>query len=345
MQISTVEPLQSFCARLLLLDSKKGSGILRRTSNRAGTGGMFSGKQKASIRVRVAYRPLIVLFATAAMAFSYPIVARAEDNDGFHELETKYIFGFSIGSSVGDQGDKEFEPDTKADFGKRGGSYGVGQTALEYEYTPTQFMQIEFGPTVSYYSIHNIPGLDDREMGTINGFEADVRSVLIDHSRSPFAVTLSLEPEFHSRDETSGDRVVNYELETRLEADTELIKNRLYLGFNALYEPETTRADLGIWENESTLGVSSALAFQIVPNVTIGADLWYLSHYTGAAFDSFTGDAVYLGPTFYWRIAPKILMSAAWEAQIAGREVGISSRLDLTDFSRERARLLLEFEF
>jgi len=38
-------------------------------------------------------------------------------------------------------------------------------------------------------------------------------------------------------------------------------------------------------------------------------------------------------------------MSAAWEAQIAGREVGISSRLDLTDFSRERARLLLEFEF
>jgi hypothetical protein len=276
---------------------------------------------------------------------SNPIVARAGDNGGFNELETKYIFGFTIGSSVGDQGDKEFEPDTHADFGKRGGNYGVGQTALEYEYTPTQFMQIELGPTVSYYSIHNVPDLDDRDMGTINGFEADIRTVLVDHNRSPFAVTLSLEPEFHSRDETSGDKVVSYGFETRLEADTELIKNRLYLGFNALYEPETTRADLGIWENESTFGVSSALAFQIVPKVTIGADLWYLSHYTGAAFNSFTGDAFYLGPTFYWQIAPKILMSAAWEAQIAGREVGISSALDLTDFSRERARLLLEFEF
>jgi hypothetical protein len=309
---------------------------------------MSSGKSKASIRVCVewsAFRPFTILAATVAIAFSNPIVARAEDDGGFHELETKYIFGFSIGSSVGDQGDKEFEPDTKADFGKRGGSYGVGQTALEYEYTPTKFMQIEVGPTVSYYAIHNVPGLDDSDMGTINGFEADIRSVLIDRSRSPFAVTLSLEPEFHSRDETSGVKVVNYELETRLEADTELIKNRLYLGFNALYEPETTRADLGIWENESTLGASSALAFQIVPNVTIGADLWYLSHYTGAAFDSFTGDAVYLGPTFYWRITPKILMSAAWQAQIVGREVGVSSALDLTDFSRERARLLLEFEF
>jgi hypothetical protein len=286
------------------------------------------------------------MFAGAvAILFSNPINASAEDNGGFDELETKYIFGFTIGSSVGDQGDKEFEPDTHADFGKRGGSYGVGQTALEYEYTPTKFMQIELGPTVSYYNIHNVPGLDDRDMGTINGFEADIRSVLIDHSRLPLAVTLSLEPEFHSRDETSGDKVVNYGLETKLEADTELIRNRLYLGFNLLYEPETTRADRGLWNDESTFGVSSALAFQIVPKVTIGADLWYLSHYDGAAFNSFTGDAVYLGPTFYWQITPKILISAAWEAQIAGREVGVSSALDLTDFSRERARLLLEFEF
>ena len=120
-------------------------------------------------------------------------------------------------------------------------------------------------------------------------------------------------------------------LETRLEADTELIKNRLYLGFNVLYEPETTRADLGMWNNKSTFGVSSALAFQIVPKVTIGADLWYLSHYDGAAFNSFTGDAFYLGPTFYWEITPKLRMSAAWETQIAGREVGVSSALDLMD--------------
>ena len=70
-----------------------------------------------------------------------------------------------------------------------------------------------------------------------------------------------------------------------------------------------------------------------------------MSHYHGAAFNSFTGDAFYLGPTFYWRITPKILMNAAWEAQITGREVGVSSALDLADFSRSRARLLLEFEF
>ena len=132
----------------------------------------------------------------------------------------------------------------------------------------------------------------------------------------------------------------------RLEADIELIKNRLFFASNLLYEPETMRADLGAWEKEFTWGVSAALAYQIVPKVVIGADLWYLQHYEGLAFKTFTGDAVYLGPTVYWQIARKVLVSAAFEAQIAGHEVGTTpANLDLTDFSRMRAHLLFEFEF
>jgi hypothetical protein len=91
--------------------------------------------------------------------------------------------------------------------------------------------------------------------------------------------------------------------------------------------------------------VSSALAFQVIPNVVIGADLWYLRHYEGLSFGSFSGDTVYLGPTFFWKIGPKTLITASWEAQVAGREIGGPSPLNLTDFSRQRARLLLEFEF
>ncbi len=282
----------------------------------------------------------------AATIFGSTFAVQAQDAGTFHELETKYIFGtFTVGSSTGIEGEKAFEPETKADFVKAGGHYAVGQTTLEYEFTPTQYLQIALGPTVSYYNIHDVPGLDDRNMAAVNGFEAEFRSVLIDRNPSPIAVTASLEPEFHSRDEASGVKVVNYGLESKLEADAELVKNRLFWGFNLLYEPETTRADLGQWQNESTFGISSAFAYQIVPNVVVGADLWYLRHYDGAAFNSFTGDAVYLGPTFYWKIAPKVLMSAAWETQIAGHEPGVSSTLDLTDFSRQRARLLLEFEF
>ena|SRR5438067_4773543 len=295
---------------------------------------------------RAARRRCSFFAALSVTILVSPFAAQAQDTGGFHEVETKYIFGsFTLGSSTGIEGEKAFEPDTKAGFGKGGGHYGVGQTVLEYEYTPTQYMQIEFGPSLSFYNIGSVPGLDDRNLATLNGFEAEFRSVLIDRNPSPIAVTLAVEPEFHGRDETSGAKVVNYGLEINLEADAELVRNRLFWGFNLLYESETTRADLGRWEKESTIGFSSALAFQIVPNVAIGADLWYLRHYDGAALNSFTGDAVYLGPTLYWKIAPKVLMSAAWEAQIAGHEPGVSSALDLSDFSHHRAKVLFEFEF
>ena len=272
--------------------------------------------------------------------------AKAQES-AFHELETKYIFGsFTVGSSIDEEGEKAFEPETEADFGKRSGRYAATETELEYEFTPTQYLQIELGPTVSYYNIQNVPGLDNRNLAAINGFEAALRPIIIDRGTSSLAVTGSIEPEFHSRDETSGAKVINYGLETRLEADIELIKNRLFFGSNLLYEPETTRADLGAWQKESTWGVSAALAYQIVPKVVIGADLWYLQHYDGLAFNTFTGDAVYLGPTLYWQIASKVLVSAAFETQIAGHEVGATpANLDLTDFSRVRARLLFEFEF
>lgn len=307
-----------------------------------------------SISPRNDHLAYCLLTFVGAVTFVLPpgVCANAEDAgffpdaSAFHEIETKYIFGnFTVGSAIGIEGEKAIEPDTEVDLGKRAGRYGVAQTELEFEYTPTQYFQIEVGPTVSYYNIRGVPGLDDRNMGGINGFEADFRSLFIDRGPTPFAVTVSIEPELHSLDETSGASVSNYGVETKLEADAELIKNRLFLGFNLLYEPETTLVPVGASFNESTFGVSSALAFQIYPKVVIGADLWYLRHYDGIAFNSFTGDAVYLGPTLYWQIAPKVLMSAAWETQIAGHEVGVIPALDLSDFSRQRARVLLEFEF
>jgi len=286
------------------------------------------------------------LAVTSAIA-TMTVPAAAQSDTAFHEVETKYILGlFTLGSATRIEGEKAIELNTTAGFGKRAGRYAATETEIEVEYTPNQYVQIELGPTVSYYNIRNVPGLDDRNGGNVNGFEGDFRFLLLDRGPSPFAVTLSVEPEWHSFDETSGVRVPNYGLETKLEADTELVKNRLFLAFNTLYEPETT-LDLsgGGWSSESTWGVSSALAFQIIPKVVVGADLWYLHHYEGVGFNSSTGDALYLGPTFFWQIAPKVLMAASWQAQLAGHEMGVASPLDLTDFSRQRARLLVEVEF
>jgi hypothetical protein len=78
----------------------------------------------------------------------------------------------------------------------------------------------------------------------------------------PWSFTLSAEPEWPRIDETSGSRVNNAELELKLNADVELVKNRLYFGSNILYEPQGTHDPGGVgagWKKESKVGISGAL--------------------------------------------------------------------------------------
>jgi hypothetical protein len=137
-------------------------------------------------------------------------------------------------------------------------------------------------------------------------------------------------------------------LELKVNADLELVKNRLYLGANLLYEPEGTQDPDGIgagWEKESTGGISGALSYRVVPSVFVGGEVWYLRHYEGTWFNSFTGDAVFVGPTLYVQIGPKIFMTAAFNTQVAGHEVNGPGAFDLTDFPRHRAKLKVAVEF
>jgi hypothetical protein len=178
-------------------------------------------------------RNLVFCLAVTSAIATMTVPAAAQSDTAFHEVEAKYILGlFTLGSATRIEGEKAIELNTTAGFGKRAGRYAATETEIEVEYTPNQYVQIELGPTVSYYNIRNVPGLDDRNGGNVNGFEGDFRFLLLDRGPSPFAVTLSVEPEWHSFDETSGVRVSNYGLETKLEADTELVKNRLFLAFN-----------------------------------------------------------------------------------------------------------------
>lgn len=71
--------------------------------------------------------------------------ARAEDASSWREIETKYIFGFTTGSGIGIEGEKEFTVDSIGRFGKRDGHYAATETKYEYEFTVSQFIQIEFG--------------------------------------------------------------------------------------------------------------------------------------------------------------------------------------------------------
>lgn len=273
--------------------------------------------------------------------------ARAEDAASWKEIETKYIFGFTTGSGIGLEGEKEVTVDTIGRFGKRDGHYAATETKYEFEFTPTQFIQIEFGALGSTHDIGGVTGLDDRRQIAASGAFGELRYLAIERtSNNPLSVTLAVEPTVRFVDETSGQRrVLNYEFETTVNADLELLKNRLFAGFNLLYEPEVTYNPTGEVQREATAGGSAALSLRIASNVLVGGEVWYLRHYDAANLTAFTGDAVMLGPTLYVQFTPKMFMTAAWNTQVWGREIGNPVSLNLAEFQRHRAKLKFAYEF
>ena len=272
--------------------------------------------------------------------------ARADDASSWRDLETKYIFGFTTGSGIGLEGEKEFTVDSIGRFGKRDGHYAATETKYEFEFTPSQFIQIEFGALGSTHDIGGVTDLDDRSQIALGGAFAELRYLAIERtSNNPLSVTLAVEPTVRRIDETSGERVRNFEFETTVNADLELLKNRLFAGGNLLYEPEVTQTVMGDTQREATFGGSAALSLRVASNVVLGGEVWYLRHYDAANLTAFTGDTVMLGPSLFIRFTPKMFMTAAWNAQVWGREVGNPVSLNLSEFQRNRAKLKFAWEF
>jgi hypothetical protein len=298
------------------------------------------------MRARIPSRCHSIALGVITLISSYGGAARAEDASSWREIETKYIFGFTTGSGIGLEGEKEFTVDTIGRFGKRDGHYAATETKYEFEFTPSQFIQIEFGALGSTHNIGGVTGLDDRNQVAATGGFAEFRYLALERtSNNPLAVTLAVEPTVRLTDETSGERVHNYEFETTVNADLELMRNRLYAGFNLLYEPEVTQTLIGDTEREATLGGSAALSLRIASNVVLGGEVWYLRHYDAVDLSAFTGDAVMLGPALYIQFTPKMFMTAAWNAQVWGRETGNPGPLNLAEFQRHRAKLKFAWEF
>jgi len=269
-----------------------------------------------------------------------------QDASSWREIETKYIFGFTTGSGIGLEGEKEFTVDSVGRFGKRDGHYAATETKYEFEFTPSQFVQIEFGALGSTHNIGGMTDLDGRNQAAFGGGFAEIRYLAVERtSNNPLSVTLAVEPTVRLIDETSGASVHNYEFETTVNADLELLRNRLYAGVNLLYEPEVTRTATDGTQREATFGGAAALSVRLAPNLLIGGEVWYLRHYDSPTLSAFTGDALMAGPTLYVKFTSKMFMTAAWNAQVWGREVGNPVALNLSEFQRHRARLKFAYEF
>lgn len=264
----------------------------------------------------------------------------------FREIETYNLFGFTQGADIGAEGEKELALTTEAALSRRAGRFQSYSSKLELEYVPTQFMKVAFGARGAYQSIQNVPGLDNHDGAGFGGLFAEVKYLLVERAPSqPFALSVLIEPAW-SRIGGEGGREKAFELETKLMGDVELIPNRLFAAANLIYEPEAVK-DPGArgYAREATLGFSGALAYRVLPSLTLGGELGLYRAYDSYLFSKYVGQALYLGPTAHLQTSKKTYVSLAWGTQIAGSAHDAPGHLDLDHFSRHRARLKVGVEF
>ena len=287
-----------------------------------------------------------VATSLAARAQTPPVPAQSVA-DVFHEAESKYMFGFIDGADIGNEGEKAFEYEATGSFQKRGGRYTALEHEFEFEQVPTQNFAYELSAHAITHSISGVEDLDDRNSTQFSGASAKLRYLIIGRGPgSPFGLTVSAEPEWARVDGTDGTQVQAYSSEFRIVADTELIPNRLYAAVNLIYEPEIAKpADTGMWERSSSVGVGLGLTYRLTPTWAMGVATEYDRAYDGLVFQTFDGHALFVGPTLQINISRKMLLAAAFMAQVAGHAAADPRPLDLTNFERYRANLKLEFEF
>jgi len=296
---------------------------------------------RKSLRMRTCVVSALFCLATASGA-------RAQSTANvFHEAESKYLFGFVDGADIGNEGEKAVEYEATGSFGKRGGRYSAVEHELAFEHVLTQNFSYELSAHGLSHSIGGVENLDDRNGTQFSGASAKLRYLIIGRGPgSPIGLTISAEPEWSRIDGTDGTQTRAYASAFKLVADTEFIANRLYAAVNLIYEPETAKpADSDVWERVSSLGVALGLAYRVTPTLALGVDAEYDRAYDGLAPQTLTGEALFVGPTMQINFTRKILLAAAFSTQVVGRAVDDPRALDLTNFSRYRANLKLEFEF
>lgn len=267
-----------------------------------------------------------------------------------HGVETENVFGFTLGSDTEHEGASGVAVESVARFGKRGGAYAAVGQKLEFAYGVTDSLSMSAALLGDYHRVR--PRGDDERLETVaprylfNGFGGEVRYRFLDRRNNLFGLTLHIEPAVAFSDEASGLRGRKYGAESKLIFDRELVPERLFLAFNLLHEIERMK-ERGAPEIERGVkaGASLALAYQVLPNVFIGAEARYMRAYEGYRFNAYLGDAWHAGPMLSARINEKYWFSLAYGGLVGGREKGAEARLDLANFERHQVRLKFGYEF
>jgi hypothetical protein len=293
----------------------------------------------------------------SAASLALPTDAQAQARNGkdgagqngndIPEVPGDDIFGFTSATDVGDKGDLGFANELTGFRGNRDGSYRWLSNKMELGYTFAENWWIAGSAFISNHRIHGVTGMEDRDETSFEGLSIELKHRMIERSKfNPFAVTLSVEPYRSWIDvaDGTGRRTDGYGAAFKIYTDAVIVPDRIFWAANAVWLPfrQQPPEDRSVWQEGSGTSLSTALTFQPVKNLFVGAEVRQLANFGGTFFDERVGYAYFLGPTLLWKITDKIAFNATWQPQIAGRSIDNPTlRYDLDNFERAQFRFKL----
>jgi hypothetical protein len=279
----------------------------------------------------------------AAVAAVAMLVAGAAHGEG---IDTEHVFGFMIGSDVGEVGEREFQSQTTGRFDKGGGRYQAGEQEFELEFVPAKNFRIELGTAFVGYDIRGIAGLEDLHQLAWQGASLDLRYRLLGRESAPFGMTVAVQNEASRVDDSSGAPARQYGTAFTLAFDREIVPDLAVAALNLFYQPEWTRlSGSAETEREATVGAAFAVMAQLRPGILLGGEARYFRRYDGFGLEALSGQALFIGPTAYFQLSERSRLTASWSMQAWGRASGMPAGLDLQNFEHHQARLVFGVNF
>ncbi|HEX5510006.1 MAG TPA: hypothetical protein VFX37_16010 [Pseudolabrys sp.] len=262
------------------------------------------------------------------------------------EFDTEHLFAFSVGTDVGDPGEKEIEAAVGGRFGKSSGTFSALSSDLTLQYIPARNLIVEFSAMGDSHRIERVPDLVDRNATTFGGASFAVTYRLLSRSTDGVGLAAFAEPHWTRIDEDSGAPTDGYGTDLVLALDKEIVPDRVIGVLNVRFEPEFARSkDDGSWSRENTVGLGGALMFRLSDNVFAGLETRYLRRYDAISFRDFAGQAFYFGPSVSIALSERAWLTFGWSRQIAGQSSSGNGPLDLINFDRQQARLAIGVSF
>jgi opacity protein-like surface antigen len=266
-------------------------------------------------------------------------------------------FGYSFGAETLPKGKWELYSWTTGRFGKGTGSYSGFDLKQEVEYGVTDRFQIalEWKENHTYFTGgagqesagSSTPARRNRFSFVGNGLE--LKYAFSSPYKDPVGIALFVEPEYALTDSPSGDKFLEWEVETRLLVQKNFLEDKLIAVLNLTNETEWERPRPSHGESFTTNfkpEITTGVSYRFASNWFVGLETRYATQLADANIRNQVDWAFSIGPALHYAVG-RWWATLTWLPQVAGwhTDGSRSGSLDLNSHERNEIRLKIGLNF